>query len=451
MNRGSMQISSRIALVAAAGMLMSAYACVPAQAADLGGTCCDDLEDRVAELEATTARKGNRVVSLQVFGQVNKALMVWDDGIDSDVFIVDNDYSGSRVGFKGTAKVIPGLKVGYLLEFDFQDDASNLVNNGDPTTGLGARNGDDVNNFFTPAVNNGEIKIRYNNWYIEHPRVGRITLGQGSTAADGAYEVVLGNSLRNSNIHHGNSFALRYVDPLGRDRYSGGRLSDSPQAGGSWAGNLETDRDELIRYDTPSFYGFILSASWGDNDYADVAVRFRREMNSIRVAAAFAYEWDSTRDASLASLNPNTGVVTVYNPLSNNNDKSETIGGSASVMHVPTGLYLAAAAASREYDNSSFWHPNPHFWYVQGGIDKRFLPFGSSTLYAEYGVYEDFRFDGSDATRIGLGAVQRIDTAAMDVYAQATLWSFDHEFIDGLGLMEMEDVTTVLVGSRVKF
>ena len=84
-------------------MLMSAYACVPAQAADLGGTCCDDLEDRVAELEATTARKGNRVVSLQVFGQVNKALMVWDDGIDSDVFIVDNDYSGSRAGFKGTA------------------------------------------------------------------------------------------------------------------------------------------------------------------------------------------------------------------------------------------------------------------------------------------------------------------------------------------------------------
>jgi hypothetical protein len=31
-----------------------------AQAADLGGDCCADLEERIAELEATTARKGNR-------------------------------------------------------------------------------------------------------------------------------------------------------------------------------------------------------------------------------------------------------------------------------------------------------------------------------------------------------------------------------------------------------
>jgi hypothetical protein len=32
---------------------------VSAKAADLGGSCAD-LEERVAELEATTARKGNR-------------------------------------------------------------------------------------------------------------------------------------------------------------------------------------------------------------------------------------------------------------------------------------------------------------------------------------------------------------------------------------------------------
>ncbi len=32
-------------------------------AADLGGDCCADLEERIAELEATTARKGNRKVS----------------------------------------------------------------------------------------------------------------------------------------------------------------------------------------------------------------------------------------------------------------------------------------------------------------------------------------------------------------------------------------------------
>ncbi|MEJ2124335.1 MAG: hypothetical protein P8Y47_05850, partial [Alphaproteobacteria bacterium] len=149
-----MKTTSRIALIAAAGVLLGA-AMTPAKAADLGGGCCADLEDRVAELEATTARKGNRVVSLQVYGQVNKALMIWDDGVDSDAFVVDNDTSGSRLGFKGKARISSALTAGYLIEFDYQDSASNQVTN------LG-KNGDEGDE--------NEIKIRHNNLYIEHER-----------------------------------------------------------------------------------------------------------------------------------------------------------------------------------------------------------------------------------------------------------------------------------------
>ena len=66
---GLMKTTSRIAILAAAGLFATS-----AQAADLGGNCCTDLEERVAELEATTARKGNRKVSLTVYGQVNEAV-----------------------------------------------------------------------------------------------------------------------------------------------------------------------------------------------------------------------------------------------------------------------------------------------------------------------------------------------------------------------------------------
>ncbi len=121
MIRGFRTMSSRAALAATAGLLMGAYASAPAHAADLGGGCCADLEERVAELEATTARKGNRVVSLQVYGQVNKALLIWDDGEDSDAYIVDNDYSGTRVGFTGKAAMRPGWTAGFLVELDIQD------------------------------------------------------------------------------------------------------------------------------------------------------------------------------------------------------------------------------------------------------------------------------------------------------------------------------------------
>ena len=64
-----------VASIAAAGLLMGGVA---AQAADLGGDCCADLEERVAELEATTVRKGNRKVSLEVSGHVNESIVFWD-------------------------------------------------------------------------------------------------------------------------------------------------------------------------------------------------------------------------------------------------------------------------------------------------------------------------------------------------------------------------------------
>ena len=64
----------------AAGLLVGGLSAGSASAADLGGNCCADLEERIAELEATTARKGNRKVSLTISGWVAEQVMWWDDG-----------------------------------------------------------------------------------------------------------------------------------------------------------------------------------------------------------------------------------------------------------------------------------------------------------------------------------------------------------------------------------
>ncbi len=77
---GLLKSASTVALFAAAGLFVGGVAMPSAKAADLGGDCCADLEERVAELEATTARKGNRRMSLTVSGQVNTAVMAWDEG-----------------------------------------------------------------------------------------------------------------------------------------------------------------------------------------------------------------------------------------------------------------------------------------------------------------------------------------------------------------------------------
>jgi hypothetical protein len=71
----------------AAGILSCGMTSTGASAADLGGNCCADLEERVAELEATVARKGNRKVSLTISGFVAQQIVWWDNGVERNTYI----------------------------------------------------------------------------------------------------------------------------------------------------------------------------------------------------------------------------------------------------------------------------------------------------------------------------------------------------------------------------
>ncbi len=74
-----------LSALVAAGLL--AGAATSASAADLGGNCCADLEERIAELEATTVRKGNRKVSLTITGWVGEQITFWDDRHEKNAYV----------------------------------------------------------------------------------------------------------------------------------------------------------------------------------------------------------------------------------------------------------------------------------------------------------------------------------------------------------------------------
>ena len=101
---------ANLALVLGLGLVIAA---TQVNAADLGGDCCADLEERIADLEATTARKGNRKVSLEISGHVNEAVLWWDDGAESNAYVVTNDNQRSRFRFKGKAKIDKEWEAGY--------------------------------------------------------------------------------------------------------------------------------------------------------------------------------------------------------------------------------------------------------------------------------------------------------------------------------------------------
>ncbi len=415
------------ALMVGAILLTASLLTTGVLAADLGGSCCADLEERVAELEATTARKGNRNISLQVYGQVNRALLIWDDGFDRDAYVVDNDTSSSRLGLIGDAQIKPGWLTGYRVEIEFKDAASNVVSNGNDE-GYAAE----------------QLRIRHSYWFIESEKLGRVSVGQQSPATDDITIINLGAQMSDASLHYNNNFGLRL-------NLAFGLTTDLTWA--HFAEDVDTMRGDFVRYDSPAIYGFVLSAAVGENDVWDVALRYRGDWNSLRFAAGVGY-----MDAQEYDF--------------------KDVRGSASMMHMPTGLYLSVAGGARDDQSNIIDNgKDATFYFAQLGVKRSFLPYGQTTLYGEYGSYQDYTvgqflnadllgdagYDtwgmvtDSEVRRWGAGVEQSFDSAATILYAQYQYYEADitgipnAKYGSGVQSLPVEPWSAIVLGARVQF
>ena len=482
---GLKKTTSRLAIAAAAGLLIGGLGLSDARAADLGGDCCADLEERVAELEATTVRKGNRKVSLKLSGHVNRMLLWWDDGINSDVYSVDNGESESRFRLSGGASIMPGLSAGFLIEVGAISADSELVDQ--RVDGNITENGD------------GFLSVRKASWHIKHDALGKITVGRDSPATDDIIGLNLAkNPIADASPEWTENFFL--VRPHGTSGCNGAACRTSLRHR-FLAPDLDTRRGDIVRYDTPSIFGMVVSASWGEDDLADVAIRYKKEWNSIRLVAGIGYLWDTDEtetdlptSAERSSTNANSTLVSQSSRLGltsiidcpepglgqatcvDERQDFEQVKGSLSMMHVPTGLYAYGAYVHQNNGVSTVAGPlqantftapvtganapSSDMWYIQAGIKRRLLApsLGATTLYGEFQQFNDFgvridgcavtafdcKFDGegdspiadaikngvseivdSSAEIWGVGIVQDIDVAAMKLYAAYRHYDFD--------------------------
>ncbi|MEQ8825671.1 MAG: porin [Filomicrobium sp.] len=382
---------SLVAMTAVAGLFSTNVL-----AADLGGDCCADLEERIAELEATTARKGNRKVSLTIYGQVTSAVMFWDaqgNGVDeSNTYVVDPQTSGTRFGFKGKASINSEWSAGYHIELQYQQaDATRVRVDNDE--------GQDIPEF------------RQAHWWIKSKRLGKIRVGQADMANSGIAEI----NVANSNLADGMSSSQ-----------AGGSIISS-DLGGPGLTNFENNRRNTVRYDSPTFAGFIFSAAWGEDDIWDVALRYAGEIRGFKIAAGIAYS-------------ENTDSSNVFGQIGD--PTIETVNGGISIKHMPSGVFVTASAGHRE---RASWIDDEDFWFVSGGLERKFFALGKTTLFGMGGEFNDD--DDDSATYWGLGAVQKIDAAAMDLYISYR----SYDIHDAANPGEDIDFDAVVAGGRIKF
>jgi Gram-negative porin len=354
--------------------------------------CCDDVEARIAELEATTVRGASGKLSFRLYGQVNRALLLWNDGFDSSGHVVDNHTSSSRFGFVGQATIKPGITAGYRLEIDAAFPSSDEIFNApDGHTGI--------------LAGSNQLRVRQNYWTLAGKDLGAFSVGYQSPATDDVTIINLGSQMNDAAVHYNNAFRIRL------DLAKPAIITDLTW--GQIAHNVDSLRGNFVRYDTPIINGFLLSAALNE-DVWDVALRYQKEAYGFRFASGIGYMQDAEHDF-------------------------EDVRGSASLIHDQTGLYASVAGGVRHAKHSLAGPDDPaHFTYVQLGVSKQWLPFGKTTLYADHGFYKDFNVSEplsinpdtnlpvvwgtltqTEVSRWGFGIEQGFDAAATIIYAQA--------------------------------
>ena len=118
-------------------------------------------------------REGNRKVSLQVYGQVSEAIMWWNDGGESNTFVLENHDTKNRIGFQGSAKINSDWSAGYKIEMQIRAYRSSSYNQ----LALGASN-----NVQIPTYNTQSVSLREANWYIRSNTYGMISVGRQGEA-----------------------------------------------------------------------------------------------------------------------------------------------------------------------------------------------------------------------------------------------------------------------------
>jgi predicted porin len=399
MNLKVMSAAALFLSAAAVGGMSSA-----ASAADLGGTCCSDLEERVAELEATTARKGNRKVSVEVYGFVTTGIMSFRTDGGSDTFITENANGSSRFGFKGSAKISPTLSAGFQIEVGVVSASSNSVSQKDDDGG---------------QAGDGTLGLRQANWYLDHKSLGRVTVGRISSAMDGIQEIDLAGtgivSLPGINV--------------------GGGLFINGVAGKTWGDvmqGFDGDRVNGIRYDTPTWNGFQLSTSFSENDRTDVTLRYAGEFAGFRIAGGIGYGIGSDNsDEALGSGAPGFNEV-------------EFISGSLSVLHVKSGLFATGFAGQRSFDYAGAVQDyDSTNWGVRAGVAKNWTGLGNTVVFGEYNFFDNVKNNGKEAEVWGVGVIQNIDAAAMELFLSYKNYSTN--------VPSDHDADIVFGGARVKF
>jgi len=346
--------------------------------------------------EMTGVRTGNDKVSVQLYGQVDKAVLYTDDGNDDYWYIVDNSNSTTRLGLYGRATT-DALEVGSRIEVQFATNPSASVSQ---------------TNQHNVGANN--FQKRHFDLWVAGKRFGEVRLGYGDTASNASAEIDLsGTALIGYSSVSDMAGGQFFFDPQ-TATLSGTKVGDV-------FNNMDgLSRDDRILYRTPEFYGFKAATSFISGGSNDIAVAYASKLGPVKLAAAAAYAYYGANSATI------------------NNQYS----GSASALH-DSGFNLTFATGKRDF--IAFGRDNATYYYGKFGYRRDFFDFGTTSLAIDLGRFNDVDANNDESDTYGFLGLQSFTDWGTEYFIGFRKYKLDRPGT------ELKDVNAAMTGLRLKF
>jgi hypothetical protein len=373
----------------------------------------------VAIASAMAAPIGASAIEASVSGHLNRVILFADDGFDSDVMQADSSNSMSRFRITGSGDLgIGGMKVGVNLETAWASNRTSRVT-------IKGRNGN-------TGTGDANFNIRHSNLWFSGGW-GRLTMGHTSTAYDGITDGATGGPLFLAGITNGSTMGANIAyKRTGNATFNNGQ-GGTARVGNTYV-NFDGGRQDVLRYDSPSFGPLSGRVSVSDNGSWQTSVHLNTNFSGATVFMRAGYE-DRENDQEDAGA---SGV-------------SERWGGSAGI------LFSQGTNITFGYGGGDFTAGNGSITSNQdrGDGDTVYVKlghrWGANTIAVNYGHHE---FDGStaagtvdhDSTTWGIGMTHTLSEPRVELFAGYRNFDLDVQNVAGI-----EDIDLFQMGARVRF